>query len=181
MRQRVGIARAFALEPKVLLLDEPFSLLAVVTCLELLDELMRLCASERKSVLMVTHDVYEALLLADRIVMMTNGPAATVGEIMSVPFERPRDRMALADDSRYHALRSQLLSFLEERAERGQAPAAARRQRQGEKAESTVTRKNYSWSRNLPASIASAQGFANRGPSASAVEGLRRAQTILGD
>jgi nitrate/nitrite transport system ATP-binding protein len=80
MRQRVGIARAFALQPKVLLLDEPFSLLDVVTRMELQDELMRIWESERKTVLMVTHDVDEALLLADRIVMMTNGPAATVGE-----------------------------------------------------------------------------------------------------
>ena len=116
MRQRVGIARAFALEPKVLLLDEPFSLLDVVTRMELQDELMRLCAAERKTVLMVTHDVDEALLLADRIVMMTNGPAATVGDIVAVPFERPRDRIAIGDDRRYHELRSRLLSFLEERA-----------------------------------------------------------------
>jgi len=124
MRQRVGIARAFAVEPKVLLLDEPFSLLDVVTRIELQDELMRLCARERKTVLMVTHDVDEALLLGDRIVMMTNGPAATVGEVVEVPFDRPRDRVAMAEDPRYHALRSQLLSFLEERAGHGQPFAA---------------------------------------------------------
>ncbi len=82
MRQRVGIARALALEPKVLLLDEPFSLLDVVTRMELQDQLMDLCAQKHKTVLMVTHDVDEAILLADRIVMMTNGPAATVGEIV---------------------------------------------------------------------------------------------------
>ncbi len=119
MRQRVGIARALALEPKVLLLDEPFSLLDVVTRMELQDELIRLCAKTAKTVLMVTHDVDEALLLADRIVLMTNGPAATVGEIVAVPFERPRDRLALIADPMYHRLRKQLLSFLEERATRG--------------------------------------------------------------
>jgi nitrate/nitrite transport system ATP-binding protein len=118
MRQRVGIARAFALEPKVLLLDEPFSLLDVVTRMELQDQLIRLCAETRKTVLMVTHDVDEALLLADRIVLMTNGPAATVGEIVNVPFERPRDRLTIIDDPKYHEARKQLLSFLEDRATR---------------------------------------------------------------
>src|SRR6266576_4767237 len=116
MRQRVGIARALALEPKVLLLDEPFSLLDVVTRMELQDELIRLCAKTAKTVLMVTHDVDEALLLADRIVLMTNGPAAIVGEIVAVPFERPRDRLTIIDDPQYHQARKQLLSFLEERA-----------------------------------------------------------------
>ena len=116
MRQRVGIARAFALEPRVLLLDEPFSLLDVITRMELQDQLMQLCAEQHKTVLMVTHDVDEALLLADRVVMMTNGPAATVGEIIAVPFERPRDRLTMLDDPHYHAARRRLLSFLEERA-----------------------------------------------------------------
>ena len=116
MRQRVGIARAFALEPRVLLLDEPFSLLDVITRMELQDQLMQLCAQQHKTVLMVTHDVDEALLLADRVVMMTNGPAATVGEIIAVPFERPRDRLTMLDDPHYHAARRRLLSFLEERA-----------------------------------------------------------------
>ena len=116
MRQRVGIARAFALEPKVLLLDEPFSLLDVITRMELQDELMRLWDAERKTVLMVTHDVDEALLLADRIVLMTNGPAATVGEIVAVPFSRPRDRLQMVDDPLYERVRSQLITFLEERA-----------------------------------------------------------------
>src|SRR5262249_52242911 len=116
MRQRVGIARAFALEPKLLLLDEPFSLLDVITRMELQDELMRLWDAERKTVLMVTHDVDEALLLADRIVLMTNGPAATVGEIIAVPFSRPRDRLQMVDDPIYEQARSQLITFLEERA-----------------------------------------------------------------
>jgi nitrate/nitrite transport system ATP-binding protein len=123
MRQRVGIARAFALEPKVLLLDEPFSLLDVITRMELQDELMRLWETEHKTVLMVTHDVDEALLLADRIVMMTNGPAATVGEIVSVPFARPRERLTIVDDPLYPEARSQLITFLEERADRGRATA----------------------------------------------------------
>jgi len=121
MRQRVGIARAFALEPRVLLLDEPFSLLDVITRMELQDQLIQLCAQEHKTVLMVTHDVDEALLLADRVVMMTNGPAATVGEVVTVPFERPRDRLTMLDDPHYHAVRRQLLSFLEERAARAGA------------------------------------------------------------
>jgi nitrate/nitrite transport system ATP-binding protein len=116
MRQRVGIARAFALEPKVLLLDEPFSLLDVITRMELQDELMRLWDAERKTVLMVTHDVDEALLLTDRIVLMTNGPAATVGEIVAVAFPRPRDRLQIVDDPLYERVRSQLITFLEERA-----------------------------------------------------------------
>ncbi len=116
MRQRVGIARAFALEPQVLLLDEPFSLLDVITRMELQDELMRLWEAERKTVLMVTHDVDEAILLADRVVMMTNGPAATVGEIVAVPFARPRDRLQIVDNPLYERVRSQLITFLEERA-----------------------------------------------------------------
>jgi nitrate ABC transporter ATP-binding subunit len=123
MRQRVGIARAFALEPKVLLLDEPFSLLDVITRMELQDELMRLWETERKTVLMVTHDVDEALLLADRIVMMTNGPAATVGEIVSVSFARPRERLTIVDDPRYQEARGHLITFLEERADHGRATA----------------------------------------------------------
>ena len=118
MRQRVGIARAFALEPKVLLLDEPFSLLDVVTRMELQDQLIQLCGETHKTVLMVTHDVDEALLLADRVVLMTNGPAATVGEIVTVPFERPRDRLKIIDDPNYHEARKQLLGFLEDRATR---------------------------------------------------------------
>jgi ABC-type nitrate/sulfonate/bicarbonate transport system ATPase subunit len=134
MRQRVGIARALALEPKVLLLDEPFSLLDVITRMELQDQLMSLCAQENKTVLMVTHDVDEAILLADRIVMMTNGPAATVGEIVAVPFERPRDRLGIGEDPRYHQIRSQLLGFLEERAH-GDGTAVIQVERQSVKAE----------------------------------------------
>ncbi|MCS6927562.1 MAG: ATP-binding cassette domain-containing protein, partial [Candidatus Binatia bacterium] len=116
MRQRVGIARAFALEPQVLLLDEPFSLLDAMTRLELQDELMRLWEKERKTVLMVTHDVDEALLLADRIAMMTSGPAATIGEVLPVPFPRPRIRGEVFGHPSYYRLRDHLLTFLEQQA-----------------------------------------------------------------
>jgi nitrate/nitrite transport system ATP-binding protein len=116
MQQRVGIARAFALEPRLLLLDEPFSLLDALTRMELQDELMGLWERTRKTVLMVTHDVDEALLLADRIVMMTNGPAATIGEILGVPFPRPRRREEILARADYYWLRDQILNFLEERA-----------------------------------------------------------------
>ena len=136
MRQRVGIARAFALEPKVLLLDEPFSLLDVITRMELQDELMRLWDVERKTVLMVTHDVDEALLLADRIVLMTNGPAATVGEIVAVPFARPRDRLQIVDDPLYERIRSQLITFLEERATPRQISLTEKRK---EEAQTSIT------------------------------------------
>jgi ABC-type multidrug transport system ATPase subunit len=107
----------------VLLLDEPFSLLDVITRMELQDELMRLWETERKTVLMVTHDVDEALLLADRIVLMTNGPAATVGEILTVPFGRPRERLSIVDDPRYHQAHTHLIHFLGERADHGRATA----------------------------------------------------------
>lgn len=113
MQQRVGIARAFALEPRVLLLDEPFSLLDAFTRIELQDALVRLWAQEQRTVLMVTHDVDEALLLADRIVLMTPGPEATIGGILDVPLPRPRDRAALVDDPRFYAARERLLAFLE--------------------------------------------------------------------
>ncbi|MBI3784696.1 MAG: ABC transporter ATP-binding protein [Deltaproteobacteria bacterium] len=113
MRQRVGIARALAVHPKVLLLDEPFSLLDALTRMELQDELMRLWERDQKTVVMVTHDVDEALLLADRVVMMTSGPAATVGDILTVPLDRPRRREALVDDPVYYAAREQLLAFLD--------------------------------------------------------------------
>jgi nitrate ABC transporter ATP-binding subunit len=117
MRQRVGIARAFAIEPKVLLLDEPFSLLDALTRMELQDELMRLWEAKQTTVLMVTHDVDEAVFLADRIVMMTSGPAATIGEEMDVLLERPRRRSEVLEDPRYYAARDRLLNFLEAAAE----------------------------------------------------------------
>ena len=116
MQQRVGIARAFSLEPRLLLLDEPFSLLDALTRMELQDELMALWERTRRTVLMVTHDVDEALLLADRIVMMTSGPAATIGEILEVPFPRPRRREEVLARADYFWLRDSVVGFLEERA-----------------------------------------------------------------
>ena len=112
MKQRVGIARALAMEPKVLLMDEPFGALDALTRAHLQDELMKIVAATQSTVIMVTHDVDEAVLLSDRIVMMTNGPAATIGEILTVDLARPRERLALAHDPHYHDLRSQVLEFL---------------------------------------------------------------------
>jgi ABC-type nitrate/sulfonate/bicarbonate transport system ATPase subunit len=114
MQQRAGIARAFALEPRLLLLDEPFSLLDALTRMDLQDELIALWERSRKTVIMVTHDVDEALQLADRIVMMTNGPAATIGRIFDVPFPRPRRRDELLGRADYFWLRDSIVAFLEE-------------------------------------------------------------------
>jgi nitrate/nitrite transport system ATP-binding protein len=115
MKQRVGIARALAMEPKVLLLDEPFGALDALTRANLQDELMRILAEKGSTVLMVTHDVDEAVLLSDRIVMLTNGPAATIGAILEVGLPRPRDRIGLANDPQYHRLRAEVLRFLYQR------------------------------------------------------------------
>ncbi len=112
MKQRVGIARALSMEPKVLLLDEPFGALDALTRAHLQDELLKIVAKTGSTVLMVTHDVDEAVLLSDRIVMMTNGPAATVGDIVEVKLARPRERMALVNDKDYHHLRGRVLEFL---------------------------------------------------------------------
>lgn len=121
MKQRVGIARALAMEPKVLLMDEPFGALDALTRAHLQDELLRIVGETHSTVVMVTHDVDEAVLLSDRIVMMTNGPAATIGDIVKVGLERPRDRLALANDPRYHHYRTAVLEFLYQRQQR---PAA---------------------------------------------------------
>lgn len=121
MKQRVGIARALAMEPKVLLMDEPFGALDALTRAHLQDELLRIVGQTQSTVVMVTHDVDEAVLLSDRIVMMTNGPAATVGEVLAVELPRPRDRLALANDPQYHAYRTAVLEFLYQRQQR---PAA---------------------------------------------------------
>ena len=115
MRQRCGIARAFALSPKMLLLDEPFGMLDSLTRVELQEVLIDLWQRDQKTALMVTHDVDEALFLSDRVVMMTNGPAATVGEILDVKFPRPRSRKQLLEDPEYYRLREELIGFLEER------------------------------------------------------------------
>jgi len=112
MKQRVGIARALAMEPKVLLMDEPFGALDALTRAHLQDELLKIVARTKSTVVMVTHDVDEAVLLSDRIVMMTNGPAATIGEIVSIDLERPRNRVELAADARYVRYRKEVLDFL---------------------------------------------------------------------
>ena len=114
MKQRVGIARALAMQPKVLLLDEPFGALDALTRARLQDEVMRIQNDLGNTVLMITHDVDEAVLLSDRIVMMTNGPAARIGEVLDVPIPRPRDRLALAEDPTYLRCRSAVLRFLYE-------------------------------------------------------------------
>lgn len=115
MRQRVGLARAFALSPKMLLLDEPFGMLDKLTKFELQQVLIDLWNRERLTAMMITHDVDEAIYLADRIVLMTNGPAARVGEVVEIDFERPRDRADIMTDPRYLEYREQLIGFLEER------------------------------------------------------------------
>jgi nitrate/nitrite transport system ATP-binding protein len=112
MKQRVGIARALAMEPKVLLMDEPFGALDALTRAHLQDELLGIVARTGSTVVMVTHDVDEAVLLSDRVVMMTNGPAATIGEILTVDLPRPRERLQLAETPHYHHLRSEVLKFL---------------------------------------------------------------------
>ncbi len=115
MKQRVGIARALAMKPKVLLLDEPFGALDALTRAHLQDEVMKIQKELGNTMMMITHDVDEAVLLSDRIVMMTNGPSATIGEILDVKLPRPRDRIALADDPEYNHYRHAVLSFLHER------------------------------------------------------------------
>jgi nitrate/nitrite transport system ATP-binding protein len=113
MKQRVGIARAFALNPKMLLLDEPFGMLDALTRFELQDVLIDLWSQNQKTALMVTHDVDETLFLSDRVVIMTNCPATTIGEIVDIPFTRPRKREDVLEHSQYYELRKRLVGFLE--------------------------------------------------------------------
>ncbi|MEZ9140271.1 MULTISPECIES: ABC transporter ATP-binding protein [unclassified Shewanella] len=115
MKQRVGIARALAMEPEVLLMDEPFGALDALTRAHMQDSLMEIQNELNNTVIMITHDVDEAVLLSDKIVMMTNGPAATVGEILDVNLPRPRERLALAEDKDYNHLRAEVLKFLYEK------------------------------------------------------------------
>ena len=115
MKQRVGIARALAMEPKVLLMDEPFGALDALTRAHMQDSLIEIQSRLNNTVIMITHDVDEAVLLSDRIVMMTNGPAATIGEVLDVNLPRPRNRVELADDESYNHLRAEVLKFLYER------------------------------------------------------------------
>jgi nitrate/nitrite transport system ATP-binding protein len=123
MKQRVGIARAFALSPKLLLLDEPFGMLDSLTRWGLQEVLMEVWSRTKVTAVCVTHDVDEAILLADRVVMMTNGPNARIGKIMNVDLPRPRTRTALLEHPDYYRYREELLTFLEEYEKGG--PAAA--------------------------------------------------------
>jgi nitrate/nitrite transport system ATP-binding protein len=115
MKQRVGLARALAMEPKVLLLDEPFGALDALTRAHLQDSVMQIHQKLGNTVLMITHDVDEAVLLSDRIVMMTNGPSARIGEVLDVPLPRPRKRLELAANTTYLKCRQRVLEFLYER------------------------------------------------------------------
>ncbi|HCE3244205.1 TPA: ABC transporter ATP-binding protein [Vibrio parahaemolyticus] len=124
MKQRVGIARALALQPKVLLMDEPFGALDALTRAHLQDALMKIQAELNNTVIMITHDVDEAVLLSDKIVMMTNGPAATIGEVLEVNLPRPRERVALADDAQYQKCRQAVLKFLYEKQSKAEIPAS---------------------------------------------------------
>jgi len=112
MKQRVAIARALSTYPEVLILDEPFGALDAITKEELQEELLQIWTDHRVTVMMITHDIDEALFLADRVVMMTNGPSAKIGEILTIPFDRPRNRAQIIDDPRYYALRNEALDFL---------------------------------------------------------------------
>jgi nitrate/nitrite transport system ATP-binding protein len=114
MRQRVGIARAFALTPKLLLLDEPFGMLDSLTRIELQQVLLDIWTEERMTAVMVTHDIDEAIFMADRVVMMTNGPRAKIGDIVPVHFERPRNRSELLESNEFYELRERLVGFLED-------------------------------------------------------------------
>ena len=124
MKQRVGIARALAMEPTVLLMDEPFGALDALTRSHLQDSLMEIQKDLKNTVVMITHDVDEAVLLSDRIVMMTNGPEATIGEILNVELERPRHRLELADDPQYNFYRAEVLKFLHDRHAKPDVPSS---------------------------------------------------------
>ncbi len=115
MKQRVGIARALSMQPEILLMDEPFGALDALTRAHMQDSLMEIQNELKNTVIMITHDVDEAVLLSDRIVMMTNGPSATIGEILDIDLERPRDRLGLSEDPQYTHLRSEVLKFLYEK------------------------------------------------------------------
>ena len=133
MKQRVGIARALAMEPKVLLMDEPFGALDALTRAQLQDSVMQIHADLGNTVIMITHDVDEAVLLSDRIVMMTNGPSASIGEILQINLERPRKRVELSGDARYNHYRHEVLAFLYERqrkVEKIETPQASLKARQ---------------------------------------------------
>jgi nitrate/nitrite transport system ATP-binding protein len=115
MKQRVGIARAIAMSPRVLLMDEPFGALDALTRASLQDAVMEIQTQLNNTVVMITHDVDEAVLLADRVVMMTNGPAATIGEDLAIDLPRPRNRIEMADLPAYNHARHEVLHFLHQR------------------------------------------------------------------
>ncbi|MBW4506809.1 MAG: nitrate ABC transporter ATP-binding protein [Scytonematopsis contorta HA4267-MV1] len=112
MKQRVAIARALSIRPQVLILDEPFGALDAITKEELQEELLKIWREHRVTVLMITHDIDEALFMADRLVMMTNGPAAKIGEVLDIPFPRPRNRARMMEDAKYYELRNYVLDYL---------------------------------------------------------------------
>lgn len=142
MKQRVGIARALAMQPRVLLMDEPFGALDALTRAHLQDTLMEIQRDLNNTVIMITHDVDEAVLLSDRIVMMTNGPSATVGEVLNIDLPRPRDRLALAGDAHYTRLRQAVLRFLYEKQRKVEAmPAAPARTNAGKSADGAHARR----------------------------------------
>ncbi|WP_233079295.1 ABC transporter ATP-binding protein [Rheinheimera soli] len=138
MKQRVGIARALAMQPEVLLMDEPFGALDALTRAHLQDSLMEIQAQLNTTVMMITHDVDEAVLLSDRIVMMTNGPAATIGEILTVDLPRPRHRLQLADDPSYNHYRHQVLSFLYEKQRKVEDLGSKRAEKQQSKTQASA-------------------------------------------
>ena len=125
MRQRVGLARAFALSPKMLLLDEPFGMLDKLTKFELQGVLLELWNREKLTAMMITHDVDESIYLADRVIMMTNGPAAGIGDILEINLPRPRDRQEIMSQEQYYDYREFLLNFLQERADEGKEERSA--------------------------------------------------------
>jgi len=126
MKQRVGIARAFAIQPKMLLLDEPFGALDALTRGTIQDELLRICAATRQTVFMITHDVDEAILLADRILLMSNGPNACIAEAVENTLTKPRDRHSIHHDPQYYRIRNHLVDFLVNRSRLYQSGEAAR-------------------------------------------------------
>jgi nitrate/nitrite transport system ATP-binding protein len=139
MKQRVGIARALAMQPEVLLMDEPFGALDALTRAHMQDSLMEIQKELNNTVIMITHDVDEAVLLSDRIVMMTNGPAATIGEILDVNLPHPRNRLELAEDPEYNRLRSAVLKFLYEKQRKVEVmPTAKTEKEEDEKATSVA-------------------------------------------
>jgi ABC-type nitrate/sulfonate/bicarbonate transport system ATPase subunit len=127
MKQRVAIARALAIRPKLLLLDEPFGALDALTRGNLQQQLMQICQESQLTAVMVTHDVDEALLLSDRVVCLSNGPAAGIGRIVEVPLPRPRERLTVMDHPDYYHLRAELIHFLQEQRRLKQQAAASPR------------------------------------------------------